>query len=74
MTKFYIQQESQEPITEIVFDGGTTDGDLTISCFEDNIVQEIRISTDKRGAFYVAKSNIDLFIQALQKAKEVWGE
>lgn len=80
MTKFYIQQELQEPITEVVFDSGTADGDFTIFDYEaedgaeDDDLKEIRVEICKGGTFYIAKSNIDLFIQALQKAKEVWGE
>lgn len=71
MTKFYIERP-EESITEIIFNSGSSDGEINISDYGST-----HISLDTEGGrdnFLIHKDHIDLFIKALMKAKEAWSE
>lgn len=71
MVKLYIQKEtSEKDIDEIVVD--TTHEDRFKLCnWADG---ELKIeSEDHEVSVWISYDNIDLFIEALNKAKELWG-
>ena len=70
MAKLYIQKEvSEETIDEIVVDVNDTDG-VTLTDYGSS---EVKLESENHGNIWVSYDNIDLFIEALKKAKELWG-
>lgn len=70
MAKLYIQKEvSEKDIDEIVVDV-TKEDRFTL---RNDKSKEIEIDSVQAGTFWVSYDNVDLFIEALNKAKELWG-
>ena len=71
MAKLYIQKDvGEETIDEIVVDISYTDK-VTLTDYNNG---EVKLESESNGNIWVSYDNIDLFIEALNKAKELWGE
>ena len=70
MVKLYIQKEvDKEEIGEIVMDVTKRDA-VKLTDWGDN---KLKMESANHGDIWVSYDNIDLFIEALNKAKELWG-
>ena len=70
MAKLYIQKDvGEETIDEIVVDISYTDK-VTLTDYNNG---EVKLESESNGNIWVSYDNIDLLIEALNKAKELWG-